>query len=128
MRILIPILLALVALPAAADIDPRYHEAARAAAAGVEVIQVRVVVPEVGADGMGECVIEGPVMAVERGSVHALGEDIAVTVPCFTEDAVLPASPTQWQAVQALVGSNHGRVWLNADGSQLDRRYYQIVD
>ncbi len=129
MRTLASLLIALAFAGAArADVHPRYHEANKAAAAAVVVLAVRVVIPEIDGDGMGECLIEGAVSRVERGRAAAIGDDVALTVPCFTEDAQLPSSGIQWQEMQALVGSNHGRVWLDGRGEQIEGRYYQIID
>ncbi len=117
----------LVALPALADIHPMYHEQAKAAAASVAVVDVLEVSPRDFRDGMGRCVIEAQVAEVERGEHLVVGDIVALEVDCHHADAQLPASPMQWLEVDALASSTKGRVWLNADGSMLARRYYQIV-
>lgn len=121
-------LLLLAATPAAADIHPRYHEAYKAAAANVVVLSVdRFGASGVRRDGMGDCTLEGRVEAVERGGRFTPGQAMTVTVPCFTARAQLPSSGIQWQPVEQLRGATRGRVWLNAEGAQLDQRYFQIL-
>ena len=116
------------ATSALADIHPMYHERNKAAAASVAVVDVTSITPALRPDHMGECTIAARVTAVERGDLLAVGQRLALTVDCFTEEAMLPSSGMQWQEVARLEASSTGRVWLNADGSMLSPRYYQILD
>ena len=126
MRVMIPLLALLVAGPALADVHPRYHEANKAAAANVVVLRLDSL-DEQGMTDMGDCSLTGRVERVERGGLLAPGREMTVTVPCYTRDATLPSSGIQWQAVEQLRAARRGRVWLDADGEQIDGRYFQIL-
>ena len=126
--VLIALTIAGLAAPALADIHPMYHERNKAAAASVAVVEVTSVAPRLQADHMGECDIEGRVTTVERGGHLAVGQAVSLVVDCVTEDAILPSSGIQWQEAARLQASSTGRVWLNADGSMLSPRYYQVID
>ncbi|MDP2117307.1 MAG: hypothetical protein Q8J71_07925 [Brevundimonas sp.] len=118
--------LALLAGAAAADIHPRHHAAARAAAANVVVMSIDRL-EDHGLTGMGDCTLTGRVLSVERGPLLSPGQSLTVTVPCHVTGANLPASPVQWQAVERLRLARQGRVWLNAEGGQIARRYFEIL-
>ncbi len=118
----------MAATPALADIDPRYHAEAKAAAAQVVVMAIdQFDASGVGRDGMGDCTLRGRIATVERGVRLAPGGSLTVTVPCHIARAELPSSGIQWQAVERLRHAERGRVWLNADGGQVARRYFQIL-
>lgn len=114
--------------PAVADVHPRYHEAAKAAAAHVVIMTIDTLsATGVGRDGMGDCTLRGRVETVERGSLLASGQPLTVTVPCYVERAQLPSSGIQWQSVEQLRQARSGRVWLDAQGAQVGSRYFQIL-
>ena len=121
-------LLLFAAAPAAADVHPRYHEANKAAAASVVVMSIDSFrASGLGRDRMGDCILRGRVETVERGRGLAAGLPLMITVPCYTARAELPSSGIQWQSVERLRGAARGRVWLNAEGAQIDGRYFQIL-
>ena len=126
MRVTIPLLALLIAGPALADVHPRYHEANKAAAANVVVLRLDSL-DEHGLTDMGDCTLTGRVERVERGALLGPGREMTVTVPCHTRDAALPSSGIQWQAVEQLRTARRGRVWLDAQGGQIDGRYFQIL-
>lgn len=123
--ILTPFILALTAAPALAEIHPRYHQEAKAAAANVVIMTIEAV-DDHGLTDMGDCTLTGRVEAVERGSLLQPGAPLTVTVPCYRQNARLPVGATQWQSREALQAERLGRVWLDETGAQIPRRYFQL--
>jgi len=119
------LVLTLLAGAAAADIHPRYHPAARAAATNVVVICVDRLENH-GLTGMGDCTLTGRSLTLKRGQLLSPGQSLTVTVPCMSPARTCPqalSSGRPWSGCDA----RQGRVWLNAKGGQIARRYFEIL-
>ena len=127
MQLTATILALTLATASSTDIHPRYHEANRAAAANVVIMRIERL-NEHGLSDMGDCTLTGRVEAVERGTRLTHGQALTVSVPCYVNAASLPSSGMQWQAVHQLRAAGRGRVWLNAEGGQINGRYFRILD
>lgn len=124
-----PILICLLlgaATAAHADIDPRYHAEAKAAAANVVIVDV--VTMRTPRTPTGFCLIEGRVAAVERGRRLRAGDSLSLSVWCRDARAEPTVGATQWQASERMATVRRGRVWLDADGAMLPRRYFEIIE
>ena len=119
-------LVLVLATAAHADIDPRYHAEAKAAAAHVAVIDIeRMRTPRM---PTGFCLIEARVSSVERGARLRVGDPLSLSVWCRSARAKPTDSPVQWQSSERMRAARRGRVWLDAEGEILPRRYFEIID
>lgn len=126
----LPALFALTALGAAgpvwADIDPAHHAEAKAAAAQVAVIDIQAVrTPRA---PMGQCLIQARVAQVERGDGVRPGDALSLAVWCRNARAEPRDGPIQWQSSERMATVSRARVWLDAQGEILPRRYFEIID
>lgn len=116
----------MIAVPACADIDPALHDQAKAAAAQVVLIDMDTVrTPRA---PIGLCLIQARVAEVERGRGVRVGDALSVDVPCRDARAPPHDGAVPWQSSERMRTARRARIWLNAAGEMIPRRYLEIID
>ena len=116
---------AALSAPALAMMPPYVYAEARDNAVSVLVFEVNQVLPPPG--NMGNCVVEGTVLTVERGTAYSAGDAIKLSVNClgeYTED--VPVGGTIWQDTEELAESKFGRAYLDGAGGVVLDQYEQL--
>lgn len=124
-RLALALLVAALASPAGAALEGKYYQQARDNAPNVVVIEVLKVTPP--PRPTGECIVQGKVIEVERGTRYAPGDLLSLAVMCRKRGAEVKAGPVVWQERDELKRSKTGRAFLGPDGG-ITLYQYDVLD